>query len=95
MKFPMMHWLWCVLKDCNEPPTPDEIAIASGIKVADPDLQAEWFKKLDNTSENIQKAFAAQEAQATVHFPPDSYLSSNVLLLYGVHGIKVVDFLQW
>jgi hypothetical protein len=83
-----MYRLYCVLKDRNESPTPDEIAIASGNKVADPDLQAEWLKKLENTSDNIQKAFAAQEAQAAVCFRPDSQLVSNILALYRVHGIK-------
>jgi hypothetical protein len=61
-----MYRLYCVLKDHEEPPTADEIAVASGNKVVDPDLQAEWLKKLETSSDSLHKAFAAQEAQAAV-----------------------------
>ena len=63
-----MYQLYCVLKDCAEPPTLKEIGFASGKKVLDPKSDAEYLKKLKAAMENIQKAFASQEANTTVHF---------------------------
>ena len=62
-----MHRLYLVLKDRNEPPTPDEIAFASGKKALDPKSEADHLRKLEDATENIRKAFALQEAQAAVH----------------------------
>jgi hypothetical protein len=62
-----MHRLYLVLKDRNEPPTPDEIAFASGKKALDPKSEADYLRKLEDATENIRKAFALQEAQAAVH----------------------------
>ncbi|KAM6503723.1 hypothetical protein JOM56_000666 [Amanita muscaria] len=52
------------VNDGEEPPTPDEIAIASGKRALDPKSEADYLRKLEDATENIQKAFAAQEAQA-------------------------------
>ncbi len=46
-----MYWLYCILKDCEESPTSDEIAFASGKKKLDGNTKAEYFKKLQVTSE--------------------------------------------
>ena len=62
---PMYH-LYCILKDRDEPPTFDEIAIASGKKVLDGHAEAEYLKKLEKASENIKKAFKDQQAWAIV-----------------------------
>ncbi|KIL55047.1 hypothetical protein M378DRAFT_188692 [Amanita muscaria Koide BX008] len=51
-----MYRLYCVLKDRGEPPTTEEIGFASGKKLLD--------SKIDAATENIQKAFAIQEANA-------------------------------
>jgi hypothetical protein len=59
-----MYWLYCVLKDRAEPPTAEEIGFASGKTVLDPKSDAEYLKKLEAATENIQKAFATQEANA-------------------------------
>ncbi|KAI0280551.1 hypothetical protein BC826DRAFT_975242 [Russula brevipes] len=59
-----MYQLYCILKDRDVPPTPDEIAIASGKKRLDGKTEAEYFKKLKNESENIKKAFEEQQARA-------------------------------
>jgi hypothetical protein len=61
-----MYQLYCILKDRDAPPTQDEIAIASGKKRLDGKTEAEYFKKLERTSENIKKAFEEQQARATV-----------------------------
>jgi hypothetical protein len=62
---PMYH-LYSLLKDCEEPPTADEIAIASGMKQLDGRAEAEYLKKLEKSSENIKKAFEDQQARAAV-----------------------------
>ncbi|KAI9434270.1 hypothetical protein BJY52DRAFT_1100235, partial [Lactarius psammicola] len=62
--FPAMFWLYCVLKDREEMPMPEEIAIASGKQALDPKNEAAYIERLEAASENIRKAFAAQEAKA-------------------------------
>jgi hypothetical protein len=57
-----MYHLYVILKDREEPPTPDEIAIASGKKQLDGHAEAKYLKKLEKTSENIKKAFEDQQA---------------------------------
>jgi len=61
-----MYQLYCMLKDCEEPPTPDEIAIASGTKQLDGCTEAEYLKRLEKAFENIKKAFEDQQAWAAV-----------------------------
>jgi hypothetical protein len=64
--FPTMYRLYCVLKDWAEPPMAKEIGFASGKTVLDPKSDAKYLKKLEAATENIQKAFATQEADAAV-----------------------------
>jgi hypothetical protein len=64
--FSTMYWLYCVLKDRAEPPTTEEIGFMSGKMVLDLKSDAEYLKKLEAATENIQKAFATQEANAAV-----------------------------
>jgi len=61
-----MYRLYCVLKDRAEPPTAEEIGFMSGKTVLNPKSDAEYLKKLEAATENIQKAFATQEANAAV-----------------------------
>ena len=61
-----MYRLYSILKDREESPTSDEIAIASGKKKLDGNTEAEYIKKLENTSENIKKAFEDQQARAGI-----------------------------
>jgi hypothetical protein len=63
-----MYQLYCILKDQEEPPTPDDIAIASGknMKELDGSAEVEYLKKLEKSSENIKKAFEDQKSQAAV-----------------------------
>ena len=67
--FPHMYWLYCILKAWAEPPTAQEITIASGEEALNPASEVEYIKKLEAASENICKAFAAQVAQAAVCSP--------------------------
>ncbi len=61
-----MYRLYCILKDWEEPPTPDKIAIAAGKKKLDGNTEAKYIKMLESASENIKKAFEDQQAQAGV-----------------------------
>ena len=61
-----MYWLYCILKDQVEAPTPDEITIASGKKKLDGNTKAKYIKKLKLSSKNIKKVFEDQLAQAGV-----------------------------
>ena len=58
--------LYCILKDRDEPLTPDEIAVASEKKVLDGQAKAEHLKILEMSMENIKKAFEDQKAHAAV-----------------------------
>ena len=81
-----MHRLYLILKDREAPPTLDEIAIASGKKALDPESEADYLRKLEDATENIRKAFAAQEAQAAVR--NNSLLPWFIDATIRVHGIK-------
>jgi hypothetical protein len=59
-----MFRLYCILKDREDPPSTDEIAVASGMKKLDATMEAEYLKKLENTPGNIRKAFEDQQARA-------------------------------
>jgi hypothetical protein len=61
-----MYRLYCHLKDRQEPPTPEEISIASGKKQMDGRTESEYLKKLEKASENIKKSFEDQKARAAV-----------------------------
>jgi hypothetical protein len=72
-----MYQLYYMLKDREDPPTPDEIAIASGKKQLDGRAEAEYLKKLEKASENIKKAFEDQHARAAVSDNTFSMLTSH------------------
>ena len=61
-----MFLLYDHLKDCEQTPTSDEIAIASGKRKLDAKEEAELIEKLKKSSENIKKAFQDQRAHAIV-----------------------------
>jgi hypothetical protein len=61
-----MYRLYLYLKDRTEPPTEDEVAIASGKKTLDPALAAEYLLKLERASSMIADAFSHQNQQAAV-----------------------------
>jgi hypothetical protein len=55
-----MYQIYCILKDQDEPPTPDEIAVASRKQQLDGKAKAKYLQKLKKLSENIKKAFQDQ-----------------------------------
>lgn len=61
-----MYLLYCILKDRDDPPTSDEIDIASARRRLDVNTEAEFLQKLEKSSENIKKAFRDQQARAIV-----------------------------
>jgi hypothetical protein len=58
--------LYCVLKDHEDPPTPEEINITSGKKQLDGHAEAQYLKKLEKASGNIKKAFEDQQAWVAI-----------------------------
>ena len=55
-----MYRLYVLLKDRDEPPTPDEIAIALGCKVLDPAKAAAYLDQLEKASMTIVDLFHHQ-----------------------------------
>jgi hypothetical protein len=55
-----MYRLYILLKDRKEPPTPDEIAIASGRKALDPEKAATYLNQLEKASTTIVDLFHRQ-----------------------------------
>jgi hypothetical protein len=64
-----MFQLYSVLKDRDQPPTLEEIEIASGKRKLDDKAEAEYLQKLEKSSQNIKKAFQDQQARAIVSNP--------------------------
>jgi hypothetical protein len=62
-----MYQLYCILKDQEEPPTPDKIATTAGKKKLNGNTEAKYIKKLESASENIKKVFKDKQAQAGIH----------------------------
>ena len=63
-----MHRLYLVLKDRKEQPTDDEIAIASGRKILEPEKAADYLLELEKASSNLVNIFKQQSQQAAVSF---------------------------
>jgi hypothetical protein len=61
-----MYQFHCVLQDREDPPTPEEINITSGKKQLDGHTEAQYLKKLEKASENIEKAFEDQKALVAI-----------------------------
>jgi hypothetical protein len=80
-----MYQLYSILKDRDEPPTPDEINIASAKRQLDWKAEAEYLQKLEKSSENIKKAFQNQQAHAIVSGLPPG-ISSLYDLTTGAMG---------
>ncbi|KAG0693873.1 hypothetical protein DFH29DRAFT_815918, partial [Suillus ampliporus] len=64
--FPVMYRLYLYLKDRAEPPTEDEVAMASGKKILDPTQAAEYLLQLEKASSNIVEAFNHQNQRVAV-----------------------------
>lgn len=64
--FPAIYRLYLVLKGHKEPPTDDEIAIASGKKTTLPAKAAKYLVKLEKTSATLVDVFAQQNWKVAV-----------------------------
>ncbi len=63
---PAMFRLYELLKSRSDPPTDEEIQIASAQKVLDPQTASRYLDKLAKASRDLDAAFAHQAAQAVV-----------------------------
>ena len=63
-----MHQLYLVLKDRKEPPTNDEITIASGWKKLKPEKATDYLLELEKASSNLINIFKQQSQWAAVSF---------------------------
>jgi hypothetical protein len=61
-----MYRLFTVLKNRKEPPTEEEILIASGKKVLDPATATDYLRQLENASNTIVDVFNHQIQKAAV-----------------------------
>jgi hypothetical protein len=75
-----MYQLYSILKDRDEPLTPDKINIASAKRQLDWKAEAEYLQKLEKSSENIKKVFQNQQAHAIVSGLPQ--VPPGISLLY-------------
>ena len=58
--FPAMHRLYLILKDWTDPPTDEELAIASGWKVLDPEAANMYLGRVEKALANLLSMFAKQ-----------------------------------
>jgi len=64
--FPAMHRLYIILKNCTEPPTDDELAIASAEKVLDTEAANTYLGQVEAASANLLSMFAKQSQENMV-----------------------------
>jgi hypothetical protein len=55
-----MYRLYVILKDRTEPPTPDDLAIASATKVLDAEAANAYLGRVEAASTNLLSMFAKQ-----------------------------------
>ena len=64
--FPAMYRLYIILKDRTEPPTDDELAIASAEKVLDTEAANAYLGRVEAASANLLSLFAKQSQENAV-----------------------------
>jgi hypothetical protein len=64
--FPAMYRLYIILKDRTDPPTDDELAIASAEKVLDTESANAYLGRVEATSANLLSMFAKQSQENAV-----------------------------
>jgi len=80
MHFPAMYRLYLILKDHTDPPTDEEIVIASGEKVLDAEGIDTYLEHVDIASANLRSMFVKQTQENAV-----SLLFSNVNIVETEH----------
>lgn len=63
-----MYRLYEALKARTSPPTDEELLIAAGKKVLDPEATSEFLQKLENASHTIIQVFNEQNLKDAVSF---------------------------
>ena len=81
-----MYQFYSILKDRDNPATPEEVNIASARRQLDSNTEAEYMQKLEKSSENIKKAFQNQQARAIVSEVPPLVFACNLQFLTGAMG---------
>jgi hypothetical protein len=86
MHFPAMYCLYEVLKGCSTPPTDEELLIATGKKVLDPEAASEFLQKLENASNTIIQAFNQQNLKDAVHTEVMRFIQLFIIFHRTRHG---------
>lgn len=86
-----MHKLYLTLQGCPEPPTEDEIAIASRKKILDPNAADAYLQKLQHAQTGIAELFNQQRLRSAVHRTFHSKLYASIDLAtdrkrFGIKG---------
>jgi hypothetical protein len=68
-----MYQLYLILKSRRTPPTEDELKIAQGKKVLDPDTAAAYLTQLEQASANLVDAFNKQVNKAFGDWNQDKF----------------------
>ena len=64
--FQAMYTLYVILKDRTEPPTPDDLTIASATKVLDSEAANAYLGRVEAASTNLLSMFARQSHENMV-----------------------------
>jgi hypothetical protein len=83
-----MYRLFTVLKNRKEPPTEEEILIASGKKVLDPATAVDYLRQLEHAPNTIVDAFNQQIQKAAVRASSCPTCYSSDLLYARVNGTR-------
>jgi hypothetical protein len=81
-----MYQFYSILKDCDDPATPEEVDITFARQQLDWKAEAEYMQKLEKSSENIKKAFQNQQARAIVSEVLPLVFACNLRFMTGAMG---------
>jgi hypothetical protein len=81
-----MYRLYEVLKGRPTPPTDEELLIAAGKKVLDPDAASAFLKKLESASTTIIQAFNQQNLKDAVSLKAMYLVSTLIAFRRTTHG---------
>ena len=81
-----MYQFYSILKDHDNPATPEEVNIAPARWQLDLNAKAEYMQKLEKSSENIKKVFQNQQARAIISEVPLLVFACNLWFLTGAMG---------
>ena len=85
-----MYRLYLILKDRTDPPTDEELAIASGKKVLDTEIANSYYLGQAGTSANLLLMFAKQAQDNTVSYTVFCIVVQRLTILLG-KGVRCGD----